>query len=85
MVEGPGLFEQSPPTVAIVRTEDVSKLYSDTLRALLDVAPNGGDSPRLFFPNGINSLQITITVGPKDAPIFSAELDINTAKTETTG
>ena len=56
---------------------DLAKLFGDSVKALVDVRAMETGGTRLFFPDGIQYIKLGLTVGPKDAPLFSAELEIS--------
>ena len=64
---------------------DLAKTFSDALKALTEarisekITPAPGER-RLFFPDGIQHIKVSVSVGSKDSPIFSAELDVDGGK-----
>jgi hypothetical protein len=52
-----------------------------TIEELKEVSTAGGQD-RFFFPQGIQRIHLALTLGQKDAPIASIELDLSGQKAD---
>jgi len=55
---------------------DLAKAFTHAIKAISEAKAPGTDGGPQFFPYGIHEVSISITIGPKDSPIFSASLDV---------
>jgi hypothetical protein len=56
---------------------DLSDMFRSAITALSQHQTSAPGETRLFFPNGIEYIHIVVSVGPKDAPVLTAELTVS--------
>jgi hypothetical protein len=59
--------------------EAMHALITKTVQELKEIAATG-EQDRFFFPQGIQRIHFALTIGQKDAPIASIEVDVSGQK-----
>ena len=61
--------------------DSAAKAFTSMLNDLRELPSTRADEqPRLFFPDGIDLIKLTLTIGKADAPIASAAIVVSGAK-----
>lgn len=63
-------------------TTAMRELFKATVRELQD-RTRADAADRLFFPQGIQKIHFVLSIGQKDAPVASIEIEVSGQKSET--